>query len=371
LPLPHKWAFVVILATEITLMSTAHQILGVKPSATTAEIKKAFRKKAHRLHPDVNKAPDAEERWLELYEAYELLLRHKDRKKRVRHKSKSSRAATHTPPPTKQEEREKARERARARARAHARMKFEAYKKTAYYRNELALEVIGDNFMFYSAVSVIVYLLYQATALGYEFLFIASIFIGLAATPLWLRAASPTSNIRLSLLFNAVYKIVQSRVFSLLALAGCNVLLYFLYAFNTFCNLKISGGLLLGAGVLGYVLVKQNLLFPHNAYSRSIAAYVLFPLVINLFFALNYLFASAPRTQQYTYESQMVRITSRGGSSYERSRFIAVEELMDYQGVRFFWSSEDKRSVSKVEYVLADGLFGLKVVKQKKLLPPY
>ena len=37
------------------------------------KMKKAFRKKARTLHPDVNKDPDAEERFKELNEAYDVL----------------------------------------------------------------------------------------------------------------------------------------------------------------------------------------------------------------------------------------------------------------------------------------------------------
>ena len=50
-----------------------YAILGVSKDATDAEIKKAFRRKARELHPDVNKASDAEDRFKELNEAYDVL----------------------------------------------------------------------------------------------------------------------------------------------------------------------------------------------------------------------------------------------------------------------------------------------------------
>ncbi|CBY19570.1 unnamed protein product [Oikopleura dioica] len=46
---------------------------GVEKTATTKEIKKAFRKLAMKFHPDKNKAADAEEKFREIAEAYETL----------------------------------------------------------------------------------------------------------------------------------------------------------------------------------------------------------------------------------------------------------------------------------------------------------
>ncbi len=50
-----------------------YEVLGVSQEATTEEIRKAFQKKARTLHPDVNKEPDAEERFKEVSEAYAVL----------------------------------------------------------------------------------------------------------------------------------------------------------------------------------------------------------------------------------------------------------------------------------------------------------
>jgi molecular chaperone DnaJ len=50
-----------------------YEVLGVGRDASEVEIKKAFRRLARELHPDVNQDADAEERFKEAAEAYEVL----------------------------------------------------------------------------------------------------------------------------------------------------------------------------------------------------------------------------------------------------------------------------------------------------------
>ncbi len=57
-----------------------YEIMGVKRDATQDEIKRAYRKLARKYHPDVSKDPDAEARFKEVGEAYEVL---KDPEKRA------------------------------------------------------------------------------------------------------------------------------------------------------------------------------------------------------------------------------------------------------------------------------------------------
>jgi molecular chaperone DnaJ len=50
-----------------------YELLGISRDASEPDVKRAFRRLARELHPDVSDAPDAQERFREVVEAYEVL----------------------------------------------------------------------------------------------------------------------------------------------------------------------------------------------------------------------------------------------------------------------------------------------------------
>ena len=76
-----------------------YETLGISRSASDSEIKSAYRKLARKYHPDVNKTKEAEEKFKEINEAYEVL---GDKQKRQRYDSLGSNwqgGADYTHPP--------------------------------------------------------------------------------------------------------------------------------------------------------------------------------------------------------------------------------------------------------------------------------
>lgn len=56
-----------------------YRVLGIAPGATRMEIRAAFLRLAREHHPDCSVAPDAQERFVRIRQAYEALVGHRHR----------------------------------------------------------------------------------------------------------------------------------------------------------------------------------------------------------------------------------------------------------------------------------------------------
>jgi len=107
-------------------MKEYYNLLGLPFNADILELKKAFREKAKLFHPDLNHSPMAQESFIRIHTAYEMILSYLEGKtKQVIYNS--------------EEEKEKRRQKAAQRSERYARMKYEeflkeceAYKQSPY-----------------------------------------------------------------------------------------------------------------------------------------------------------------------------------------------------------------------------------------------
>ncbi len=345
-------------------MATYSQIIGIPPNASVSTLKKAYRKKARELHPDLNPSPDANEQFIRLNEAYEYLLNQKTGK--VFQEQEQEYTRPQSPVKTYAQWKEEEREKARERARRHARMKYEEFKKTSYYQNELALENLGDNLMFFTLLlATICFLLFGV--LGGQFIaIIVGSIMALAGIPVWRGALKPENDIGLGHLFRSVWKLIKTHIFGLLMLGAVNLFILFKVVTNTLAPLEISLVILFLLMTAGRVFVSNSSRVKNNAYNRSLYTYVIFPGVFNLFFLINFLGSHSPSKEVYHYRSYQTKTYSRYSerTNHDNTPLIILDDnaYADYPGIRILFRPGQIQYNNHIEYHFREGLFGLRVV---------
>jgi hypothetical protein len=122
-------------------MEYYYAVLQLDEHATPEEIKKAYRRLAKQYHPDVNKSPDAHDRFIEITEAYEFLINHWPG-----HITGSGNKGSQNQGYTDYrwtEEYERFRKESREKAQRQARMRYEKFRKQHEAFQESGLNDIG------------------------------------------------------------------------------------------------------------------------------------------------------------------------------------------------------------------------------------
>lgn len=135
------------------------RILGITPTADKSVIKKAYRKLAFKYHPDVNDSPEAQSKFIELTDAYDVLM---GIKKMSKSSTSSNRNSTQRPDPkTAKQERD---ERIKAAKARYKKAKEKELEEEANYYLKL---ISGWKWRFLKIFSVVSFILVLFLVLDY------------------------------------------------------------------------------------------------------------------------------------------------------------------------------------------------------------
>lgn len=148
------------------------EILEVDGSSNLNDIKKAFRKKAKLYHPDLNKAEDANEKFIQINEAYEFFLRFFQKYDKQGAKYPGSQQKDNCNSGEKQARDyssyyraydkfykswfEKGQYKAKQRAEYYAQKEYEEFKKSRLYKTASALNKVFNYLYYMLGISLVV-----------------------------------------------------------------------------------------------------------------------------------------------------------------------------------------------------------------------
>lgn len=331
--------------------------LGLPATATEDEVRDAYRKLAKQYHPDLNKAADAHEKFITIHQSYEAIIYF------LQNKQKSFYERATQPFSAAQH-----REAAQRRAEEFARKKYEAYAASPQFQEDMDYYAVArflGLLVFVFAITALP--VWLRIAMGdYSFMpaYIAIMLCFLPITIPIVRDAFKIEWQRIPTGLNSFF--TQSLVFRFLFMLG-NFLWFFYLACNVLVNpvVLICALLALAAGIVAFLFIKRKKQEMKEFTALGLAAFS-----INVLLLTNSIGSSAPQKEVYAFQTRdkrQVRTSRRSGRTSEFIEHYPILVLQndaydDYPGMRFFFQMSDITG-NTIEYEIADGLLGMRVVK--------
>lgn len=303
-------------------------------------------------HPDRNDSPNAHEEFVQLNEAYELLMDYKSGKIKIATaRPKQQRRTTRQKGFTAYEQEQRRRAEARRRAQEHARMQYEEFKKTDFYKKSKATVTVLKHLYFGFSILILSIPVFGVIKGGVQGLLLG-LFLVFLFTPIWYDALRNYSQINGNEFFESFGVLIKTKVFWYISFSVFNAVSFFYAIINTeLTTVSIVSGVSLIAG-LGIVssFVKFRLI---KSLPNPAIIVCLVPALINLFFLVNYVFSSNPVVENYTFELE------------QSSTLITLEDdaYEDYMFIRLFFDIEQMTYKKEVQFTFEEGLFGFRVLK--------
>jgi len=348
--------------TNIKQIEQYFSLLGIPKTASLDELKKAFRNKAKKIHPDKNPSLTAHSDFLELNEAFDFLASFlKENKQFGSDESTIVNSYDNWEKTVKENVRKKVKE--------QARMSFQAYMNSEHFRSDTLIESFFTHLIFLFTVFNLFIL---PIVLGYHYAWIG---LSMALIENVLMILFTTSAVRNLDKLNW-RQFAEASLFVLKTRLGIGILLFALntYFFITIglytlipLNTLIALYFLFGIIGVGFGAV-QNLRQKRSLHSSLLYFHGLsfFPTIVSLFLVLNFVFSSEPINEKYAFQS--TEQYSKHGDRYvlRKTGLIELERnaYNDYTSLRSFSNHSNLMDKGNIHFTFENGLFGIKVLKE-------
>ncbi|MES2778597.1 MAG: J domain-containing protein [Bacteroidota bacterium] len=332
------------------MLQDPYTILGITPTATLDEIKKAYRAKAFLLHPDKNKASDAQHQFVALTEAYEEVLA-----------KKTNTFKKYTSPFQDIEQRQqREREAARRRAQEYARMRYEEFEKTEAAQTINAINVIFDHLIFLFvcalllAVPLVLGYLYDFTGIILGLLFLLA--IGRPVIGYIKHYFQPAQ------LWVALMSLVETYFFRFVILSATNLYILLKVGLQTMLPLPVSLAILVIPALVYYFVWGKKV----EARQRVFFTVCLVPLIFNALFALNFWASRNPSIEQYEIWDEHTH--SKTTTHPNTLIMLENDAYANYVGIRIFSDIRIMQNNEHIIYQFEKGLLGIRVMKEYRFI---
>lgn len=357
--------------TVMTSLHSYYQLLGIADQASVDEIKKAFRVKAKQYHPDNNPSADAKQQFIQIHEAYEVLLHHKTNLSYNTVKEKYQRSKT------SEDEILRA---AKTRAETFASNSYKSYKNTGYYTKSKQVKeaTYFVELMFYFVVVIILPII-LSFFIGVKYAFFAAIGIIVITMPDWIRMIASAPAISWDGIKEGLSLLSWPKVTIHWILLPISCIIYLTIGFQTFITLdeiSILYAICYAISIIILFVVKKYSVAKSifSSFSFAFAA-------LNFILFLNYFISYGSHSETYSYGSTSVRMAPRHRRVWNAYRKVqygkgSIIRLLnsqgfdtydDYMSIRFFWIYDDIPNdyFNQITYTTKEGLFNYKIYTER------
>jgi hypothetical protein len=336
-----------------------YDILGVSPTATISEIKKAFRLKAKHLHPDRNPSPKAHEEFLELNEAFALLIELKSNQKDHFFQGHSENTQE-----TDEDAWERiVKEKVRQRAKQQAKMSYQEYMRSENFRMYSSIEIVFTHFIFLLSLCTLLVLppilIYAYGPKG----IVMSIVINILMLLFTMSAVRNIHKLNFKEFLEAFSYLIQTKIMISFVVILLNIAVFYFIGLNTLIKLNtLIGAYFICSGFAVIMLwlfakIKQQ---KQNITALYLGSFCVIPGMISLFLLMNYFFSTEPKLETHNYKALVSSNNPR-----HKTGLIKLENNIyeEFTSIRSFSGNSELAYKGQINYSIANGLFGIKVLK--------
>lgn len=342
-----------------------YEQLGLPKNASLTELKKAFRSHAKKLHPDRNSSPNAHNEFLAFNEIFDFIIKLK--KSNPGSKNWESNPG-HTESIYQIWERTE-REKLRQRIKAQAKMNYREYIHSENFKMNSSLATLFTHFIFFfSCLNVFVLPIYLIYTFGRNGI-IMSVVLNVFMLLFTMSAVRNLHELSLKKLIRSTRYVLKTKAALSIVILLFNFFVFITIGLNTFVELHILFQSYLGVllfTVLIMAIRNYRLKTKINYFQYYYYSMCLVPAVISFFLTLNYAFNSNSRVESYHFTSLKRTYYFLNKPKIEKTGLIQLEDntYEKYTAIRSFSDFSQLPDSGIVHYTIADGLFGLDVLKE-------